>query len=279
MPRLPAACLPAALAATACVQASTVAVELEQTVLIGVPVAFSDSVFVTLGRYAPNVDPVPVVGATLRLVVDSVELSLREGPAGACGLPIGSACYRANVSGLLHPGDSLRLAGELPSGESVFGEARIPPTTRVRVEGVETDTVRGLVAGGMGARLAGIHEAGAAVSVAQTTTWATFFAGSRRVVCEISLPGPPPTADLREARHVVLSLGDPRCPDVPDLAWDSVAAPVTVLTYDEHFTRWIEGNGRISADDDTGVFGAFGVFGAATPTTFVLMVRAAPTAP
>ncbi len=68
-----------------------------------------------------------------------------------------------------------------------------------------------------------------------------------------------------------LSLGDRRCDAMPDLVWDSVMAPITVLVYDDNFTRWAEKSGA-SADDETGVFGAFGVFGAATPKTFVLVV-------
>lgn len=107
-----------------------------------------------------------------------------------------------------------------------------------------------------------------------TLVMATVWSGGEPLQCPVHLPGPPPGVDLREGRRVGVGAAPPDCPDAPDLVWDSTAVPVTFLSYDENFTAWAGPRSPLAAVDggEFGVEGVAGVWGAATPRTFVLVV-------
>jgi hypothetical protein len=64
----------------------------------------------------------------------------------------------------------------------------------------------------------------------------------------------------------------PDCSGEPDLAWDSLVLRRTFLLYDANFTAWTELSPYVQENGSVGIEGVSGVFGAATPRTFVLVV-------
>lgn len=244
------------------------------TVLIAAPVSWADSAFVALGRSEPGRTARGEPGASIAIIIDGLVVGLEEAPSGACGTTLAFTCYRGELGGVLEPGDAVRLEGRLASGRSIRGEAVAPQVPDVRVERAEAgDTVRGIALSNPASfpELDGRGAASGRLAAADTVVLATVWTGGRSHACPAHLPGPSPDIDLGSLFSVALRVGEPRCPQMPGLRWDSMAVPVTFLRYDANFTAWSR---RLyhAREEGPGLEGANGVFGAATPRVFTLIV-------
>jgi hypothetical protein len=263
------------LVVASCREVTPVEVTDDPVVLIGVSVAFSDSVFVVVGHSLPGRPASGESGADLSVQVRGRVVPLHEGTPGSCGRPLGFACYRARLVEEAHPGDTVRLEGTLASGGRVDGEAVVPPVPDIGVVGATAgDTVRGirLSIGTPSPRVLRLGDVDGRVGVADSVVTATVWTGAGERRCPVHLPGPSPGYDLRRFRRVGVSAGPPRCDGAPDLPWDSMAVPVTFLRYDAHFTDWARQGSFLGGDGGFGLEGVVGVWGAAAPRTFVLVV-------
>lgn len=261
------------LASAACERVVSVEPGGSATVLVGVVVAGADSVFVRAGRIEDGTERHPEPGAHLTVDVDGLSVVLEEGPAGSCGVPDPFSCYRGHLPARPETGSRVVLEGELASGRPVWGEALVPPPPPVTAEGAGPgDTVRAGPVRMARVQLLGLLDAPFRVTVADTAVTATVWAGTEALACDVRLPGPPPDRDLRRVLGAALSSHPPRCPD-PEMAWDSMAVPVTLLGYDASFTAWSAAPFQPQAGTTTyGLDGAQGVLGAASPRSFVLVV-------
>lgn len=263
------------LGLVACQEVVTVDPAGRATVLIAVPVSWADSVFVALGRSEPGRAGRAEPGAELEIAVDGPTIRLQEAPPGTCGGALRAfTCYRGELGGALEPGDAVRLEGRLASGRSIRGEAVAPPVPDIDVEGAQAgDTVRGIVLSEPAPfpEVLGVRDEEGRVTAADTVVLATVWAAGDVRECPVQLPGPPPDFDLRTASRVGLSVEEPACPEMPDLRWDSMAVPVTFLRYDANFTAWSQ-LPHHAQEAGPGLEGINGVFGAATPRVFVLIV-------
>ncbi|MGI9037851.1 MAG: hypothetical protein ACR2GQ_03215 [Gemmatimonadota bacterium] len=250
-------------------------------VLIGVVVAGADSAFVSLGRVSGNRNVTPERGARLELSIGDVEdggtdpgggpvVVFEEGADGACGILSGFTCYRARLDGAAEPGARLVLRGALASGDSVRGTASVPSIPSITLEGAGTgDTVRA------GPRtkfvdILGVDDEPGRIAGADRVVDATLWVGPQELTCPVRVASPIPEFDLRRSFLPTAGLSPPDCPG--PVVWDSMAASVTLLGYDENFTAWTEVSSNGGTQAAFGVEGLDGVFGAATPRTFVMIV-------
>jgi hypothetical protein len=252
--------------------------------MFGVVVADADSVFIALGRTGSAISTAGESEASLTLTIDGSELQLEEGPSGACGTPEEFSCYRAQLAGRARTSSIVRIRGRLTTGEEFQGEALVPEVPNIHLEGAPSDTAH--LAPDQPAQVLGLENAPYRVDTTLDCTSpfpfqcnspvlvdATVWVGSSTRICRLPVPGPPAGEDLRTYDRVSLSAGQPACPDTPTLAWDSAAVTITLYGYDRNFTEWgAAGEKVLDRSQGWGVTGAFGVFGAAVPRRFVLMI-------
>jgi len=250
-------------------------------VVLSIVVAGADSAFVALGRSGPGTATGPERGAALSLEARGRTLPLAEipGEGSFCGGPDGFTCYVSALPEPLASGDVVLLRGTLSSGEEVHGSTQVPPVPPVEVGfHLPGDTVRFtegaatpptlLVRGGTG-RVAG----------RDTMAMASYWAGGSRSVCSVRVLFPNPRVDLRALPSQAawpVSVSAPVCGGRAVTEWDSLTAPLVVLGFDAHATAWYDTDGEFWPAEATtrGVQGAVGVFGSATPASFVLHVTA-----
>ena len=202
---------------------------------------------------------------------------LDPGPLGACGRPFGFSCYRGELSGRVEPGASVALRGELASGGAVRGAAVAPAVPALSVDGAGPgDTVRiSLSDAGPAPELLGLDAMPSRVGAADTMVAAIVWTGPRTLTCVVLLPGSPAPrpASTCAGRSAWAS---PRiAPTAPasltsrETRWFS-AGPSSCTT--PNFTAWTELSPQVQENGSIGIEGVSGVFGAATPRSFVLVV-------
>lgn len=241
--------------------------------LVGVVIAGADSVFISLGRARGAEVLLPEPGARLEISTASTIVRLDEDPGEACGILREFSCYRGRLGGLVEPGNVVALEGTLASGRQIGGAAIVPPLPDISADGAGPgDTVRAGPWEEARPEILGLIDEPFRVAAADTVASATVWAGEQRLNCRVRLPGPPPGFDLRRGFQAVLAVDAPSCLEADGVAWDSMAVPIVLLGYDANFTAWA-GDLFLSPDEGpAGVQGVQGVFGAATPRTFVLVV-------
>lgn len=246
-------------------------------VLIGVPVAGADSVFVLLGRSPLGAPAQPFEGARLELMVGSSVVRLEEGPLGACGPPEGFSCYRGRMERGLLPGRRVTLGGTLPDGRLVSGRAFAPLVPTVDVSGAtQGDTVRFESPDAPPAVIEGLNDATGRITISDLPRIATIRMSDGSVRrCD------GPEFGVLERLDLALFTTSPSLPpllpgcigaETPE--WATVTYPVTFLAYDENFTRWARAGPLLPEGSGSfGVDGVSGVFGAATPRAFTVVIE------
>jgi hypothetical protein len=258
----------------ACTSVSEVDVPGTATVLIGVVAAGADSVFVTIGNtFGSSLTPEP--GALLSLSGHAFEVMLDEREQGECGGPIEFSCYAAAVEPPVKPNQLVRIQGRLPDGREISGETVVPGPPLVTVEGaLAGDTIRygSVQARQISPEILGTRDEPNRLGVAGPLVTATVWSGSQNRRCSVAVL-PPPNIDLRDPQftRIGMRIHAPVCGE-PTAAWDSMAVPFTVLAFDDNFTEWAAAEpGGPAGDGSFGVSGLHGVFGSATPRTFIVI--------
>ena len=265
-----------AVAATACTDVTDVSPEGRALVLVSVVVADADSAFVMLGRTEPGMLQFPELGAQLVLEIDGTERTLVEGEPGTCGEPRPFQCYRAHLGGAADPADEVVLRGRTASGIEIEGRSRVPEVPPITFETAGPgDTVRGVPLAGTspGPEMLGLDDVEGWLAPADTLVLATVWTPGGTRTCPVRVVTPT-ALDLRFAPRVSAGVAAPECGDGEPLAWDSMAAAITFLAYDENFSAWAAAGPDVGLDEASfGIAGARGVFGTATPRRFLLIVQ------
>lgn len=243
--------------------------------LFGIVVAGADSVFLAVGNSGPGFATAPEPGARLVLTTPGGAVALTESPDADCGVPSSYTCYSADLLEAVPPGAVVGVSGTLASGMAVSGEARTPDTPKILVGGrTPEETVRTtsfaenpptLDAGDGPARFV----------LAKSTLDASVWTPDGLRHCSLEVDFPHAGLDFRMlSASPGLVVEDPRCEGQQLSAWDSASATLTFLAYDENVAGWYSTRGGVPPEEVAwGVEGALGLFGAATPARFTLLVE------
>lgn len=279
--------------------------------------AGSDSVVVTITRTDAAGDRfnryVGVSDAEVRVLADGNDVWLVEAPdddcvdlsfGGARPEDAGAGCYRATLPSPIQAGTVHRLEIRLPDGTAITGETRTPepvaistpaPARRVTVSCLDPDRCYGAQQStppyiAPVATIPASWDAPPSVDRASLMLQpvAVYFNG--RIypgeACNLGYLGggggggtPRDTLDWRIPNIVC---GGQDFPELGRARFDSIRAELSVIGWNEHYSRYVDGltnrGVRIEAASH-GIDGAFGVFGAVSRSTrTVTLVRDPPPA-
>lgn len=271
--------------------------------------AGADSVIVVVSRPARStptrwVPYLGVAGAEVRLIAGEDTTWLEETPAIPCVAiwygdeGSGEGCYRATLSGPIEPSAMYRLEVRLADGTLIRGETTTPYPVQLRTPEpglrLTVDCAHESVCYGQDLREPPYYRPVATIPLGWDTPRSirmaeaslrpvavyydgAVYPGSACVLGHgtISRGGFTATRDTLDWRIRNLGCRGDLHAELHPARFDSIRAEISVITWNEHYSRYTElsrGQGiRVDAASQ-GLEGAYGVFGAVAPATRTVML-------